>query len=519
MEAALTNLKNIVLSYCIDDNQSRETLINSYTDLAKLLNVSEDATETLNQIFGSFADLDAKWPELFTFCGFDILESTIKLQILFYEQNLTGLLNLSSLIAHKSRPKEIQIQLNAVISFLSSQDESNDIEKLRAKYQAEKEDAYDIFKTILIPYVPSIFQKFATKDLSTGIHEFRYLLKFLDHDISRSHTFLGSNDVFRLFEILRVRKWELKQNAINQIMEFLLSFLSLYEKSAMHSDFKETLFDLIEDVCGNYLNFFGYWASQKSSSTLFSEGLSVLTDHICFKGGLMFPMIFSPLRRLQIFLPIVLQTAKSLPNTFLNVGNHCLNYFTDKFPKIDSPSVLVTRKMHSKDICVCFLDVSGGIFNAKIRSDTLKLFGLFMQKFNKHDYVILLKNVINIYPWDNAKGYLIDLVTKQLLEGFKVNHDLYIEILQEILSLRPLLDYLDSYLAAINLYRTIIAKCSSSGMNEELGLKRLLGDFYKELSILFDLDRTQNKVDLIIWNLQELENLQKVNSKSKINNN
>ncbi|CAG9320100.1 unnamed protein product [Blepharisma stoltei] len=509
MDEALNSFRSLLSEFSQDDNTAKENLINSYTALAYSVKKPEDITEEFILALHQFADLDIAFPQFFGFCGYDILEPTILLQIIAFDNKTEPLGTISNLIGIKSRPKELQIQLNAIASYLRSNSEEHPLEQFSASLQNEREDVLNTFKTVILFYVPYILQNLSNKDLSRSLEEFKYLWNFFDKDINIYNNFLSSESMLQFLNVIKARKIDLKKEAYNQSLNLLLTFAAFYEKAGISQENKEIVIDLIEEICGSYMMIINNWINKETVTQNFSDGLSVLTEEVSCKRAMKFPLILSPLRRLQIFLPIVSASAKSLPNTFLNVTSHCLYHFNEKFGNVASPTLLVPKKVSSEDICVAFLDVAGGMFEAKLRNDILKLFEQFLEKFQRHHYINILKNTIIIYPHDRAKGMLIDYLTKDLTKGFAVGYEKYIEIIKETLALRPLLDYLDSYLAAISLYKILVGKLKDMGMRQDLGVKPLLEEIYKELSTLYDVDRSQHKVGLVLWSIKDAEELDK----------
>lgn len=337
----------------------RMSLVYAFQDYSNSISTSLDIDDHHLAALKTFLALDTSDPVLFSECGLDFLESIIRLQIITSPTVIDTIQEIALKIATNSNAKDLQNELNIVMSYLTSDEDSHPLEILRSEKIKKGEEMHDICKTVITFYIPHLIKRFEPKDLSLCFKNFSTYLSLLESDIANYNAVLGSELMDGIIYEISCRKVQLKRRAFHQTLGFILGLISIYEKSKVFPTHKEMLIDLIQEIYIHFMAVFDHFVRIKPETKNFAEGLAIIAEAASTSRGLKFPLVFSTLRRLQIFVPIACLSASTLPNVFFNLMNHSVKFYTQKFTNSDCIVKLMPKQVDISKIIKAFMDISG----------------------------------------------------------------------------------------------------------------------------------------------------------------
>ena len=473
----------------------RLALVHCFTDFANSVQY-----ELINSELEALQSLCFAGKEFFQESGPELVEGTFRLQLIVGMAMPPQLENLASYIAKYSNPRELQLEMNALLSYLKSDESLHPIEKLKQELLEDQPDAKDIFKSALCFYVPGLIANFKTKHLARGLEDLTPFLEYLEEDLEECYAVLGGIEVNEILEQICNRKIAVRYHCFHECLSFLLFLIGIYEVSSKFSEKKLEIAERISEIY-NFQEIFQHWLKTYPGTEKFQRGLAVLSCFSLEGKALELPLVYSPLKRLQIYLPVVSHSAKLLPDLFLKTLSHCIYYFEGNFKSLKSP-VGKTNKFSTLEICIACLDVSGGNYSKETKRKTFSLFKEFIERFKESHRAKLVKTLIENYRWDKAISLLLDTLCRSFVKT-KRYFCQYTQVLKYTLNLRPLLDYTETYQSSSKFLESILRYSSVKPKELQVPLKTLTEELQKAL----DLKTEEHSLALVVWSLQSVQDL------------
>ncbi|CAG9323094.1 unnamed protein product [Blepharisma stoltei] len=366
----------------------RTSLIYSFQDFANSVNKISELRPRHVQALATFVGFNSIDPTLFSYYGLDFFDSIIRLQIITSPRIINPLQDIAWTIANHTIAKDLQNELNNAIGYLQSKDDSHPLAILRAQNIKKGKNSLDIYKSVISFYIPYLIHNFHENDLAECFQNFDIYINFLETEIEKYHAVLGSATMDSIFEQIMFKKVQLKRNAFHQTLWFLLSLLTLYERAKRFNTHTMILIDMIERIFGDFMTIFDHFIRIKPKSKYFAEGMAIIGEAACMKGLLKFPLVYSPYRRMQIFLPLATISAMTFPNTFYNVFVHSVTYCDNEFSCGGKIIGLMPQLVSFPDIVTAFWNTAEPINEKSKYEKYIALFKKFMERFQKQQVLM-----------------------------------------------------------------------------------------------------------------------------------
>ena len=229
----------------------RIKLAYAFQDLVNTLESSDDISPVLIQCIESLLQLHTIDPSLFSEISPDLLESTIRLQILLAPNFPKALTQLSISLATYSKAIDFQNELSNIMNLLSSNESFHPFEQFR---NSQGPGSKDIFKTVITFYIPILLRMFEDSEVQNGIKKLKDFIDFIKLDLHEYHAALGSELMPEIFQVFCERKVILLKNASQEMLRFLLELLEIYESVGVFSAHEDELIETICEIFGDFLH-------------------------------------------------------------------------------------------------------------------------------------------------------------------------------------------------------------------------------------------------------------------------
>lgn len=298
----------------------RISLVYSFQDLVNTLEKPEDITADIINSIESLIFLHSIDSNLFREISPDLLEPTIRLQILSAPKFPKALSQLSITLATYSKATDFQKELSMIMKLLSSSETSHPFEKFR---ESQGLDSKDIFKTVITFYVPIILRMLDDNEIKQGIHKLMDFVEFIRLELHQFHASLGSELMPEIFQVFFERKHVFLQFGCKEVLVFMLELLEIYETIRLFNGNKIELINTISDIFGDFSQILKLFSGFEL--TLYNP-LTVLAGK-AIKGNIKYltlPLVLSGRWRLQNFAPAA--ALCSYPELRNKILSFCLFY-------------------------------------------------------------------------------------------------------------------------------------------------------------------------------------------------
>lgn len=298
---ALENFQEQISMYRAGDHSEfrRISLVYSFQDLVNTLNNSEDISNSVVASIESLTQLHLIDSALFTEISPDLLEPTIRLQILMAPKFPKALTQLSISLATYSRATDFQKELSNIMTLLNSEESIHPFEQFR---NAQGPGSKDIFKTVVTFYIPIILRMLEDSEIFSGIENLMDFVEFMKSELDEYHAALGSELMPEIFQVLCERKAGLLKYAKGKTLVFMLELLRIYEKIKIFAAQKYELIEAIGEIFGDFSVILKVFNTVNGD---FFDPLAVLAKKV-IKGKhekLALPYVFSGIWRLRLLIP------------------------------------------------------------------------------------------------------------------------------------------------------------------------------------------------------------------------
>ena len=481
----------------------RSLLVDSFQDLISSLKSSEDLTAELTSDIEELLKIQESNPSFLQSSGFDLMEPSVNLYLIAGKQIPQIVKDFAAAIAFNSSPKEILIELNALMTYIKLEHEEQPLEMLKNIGEEQK----DAFKIVITYYLSVIIQRIAEKDLKITMQELYIYIELLNFEPENTSSVLESDVMSSLFQSIASRSEQIKTNALPEAIKFLMKLIVVYENS---NRLLEVKIKVVELLCGLAGNMSGILQCCKGTIdfTEISDALLILSC-MSYKGSvecLQLPFVLSGSSRLQILLLNSVKACGSFPDRFIEVFTHTVNHLEDNL----APEVFANTYTASKytEFFINILDLCGGLLpnnSKKLFWDTLKdIFG----KIENLRKVEVAVNILKEYKWDTAKGMIVDWVCSEVIKG-NIQAKECFDVVDIVVAEEHSLDSIESLQAALKLHRLLNHEQFRLRETDvfQLYTNRLSEKYrkiYKEFSHAYDLNPNVPKLGLLLVDLQVL---------------
>lgn len=449
----------------------RMNLAYAFQDLVKTFtpeNQSE-VTESITYIL----DLQISDSDLMKAIGYDLLETSVKLHLLFGTGSLKILYDFSKTIAFCSNPKEILLQINLLIEvFLSDSDEQG-YEFLRNSGKIEK----NVFKAVMTFYISIIITRIEEKHLKNTMGELKIYIRLLNSDLKNCEV-LGLGIIEELIEGIRTRSLPLKVNAQVETLKFLMNFVVIYIKTSKFEENFEKVVNLVQELFGNLENFLEI-CEKIEKSPEFYEAVLALATRVCTSSSLFkLPMVLSPQKRFQVLLINSIKAAETLSQAYLQVFDHVSEYLPENLT-ISSLFYQNSPYKSPNELFLGLVEACGKLEKNEQKYKSWTIFLSLLEKLENHSKFTVTDYLIGNLQWDKAKSMLLDWVRKQFLSK-KIEGEMVIKLIWKSLESDVFEEFVETLQSA-----TLTYKALSPQLTSEKIVKKLQ-NIYKTLKKLPD---------------------------------
>ena len=482
----------------------RMNLVYAFQDLVNPLKSSDIIPEEIITAVGELLRINSSDLNLMNEIGFDLIETAIKLQILSGTNPHKTIKDLAISIAFQSSPKELLIELNALMTYMKIEGEEQTLDMFKNITTAQK----DIFKTIITFYLSIVIKRIEEKHLKIAMQELYIFNELLEYQIENAHTVLGSDLILELFQIISQRSLLIKINALPETMKFLLKLIVLYQQL---NKFEEHLKEAVKIICqltGDFSQFLKACKDIIDFNSI-SDSILILAYMSC-KGiveEITLPYNLSGIRRLQILLLNSVRGCGSFPELFSFLFKHSVEHLEDKIMlhMLNNPYY----NEGYKEFFFGLLDLCGGMLDNTKKQEFLSFFKEILNKIEDDSKIDAVKSIVKEYKWDMAKGMIIDWVCEWVIKS-KVDLKLCFEVIVQCVEENHSLECVESLQASLKLHKLLInASTKASKIEDNLQYhKSLLETYdkiYKEFSLAFDANAKIPKLGLILQDITEMK--------------
>ena len=475
----------------------RMNLVYAFQDVVNSVNRKKDITAEIESTIQNLLDLETTDPNIMTHIGFDLLEYAIKLQLIYGLPTPKLIKDLSLSIAYKSKPKELLIELNAMMAYMKIPNEEQTIKMFKNMSNKKK----NMFKTIATFYVSIMIQRIEEKHLKNAIQELYIYVELLEYEVETVFSVLGSSLMNQLIESFLNRSLQIKIHANKEISKFVFSVIKIYEKIQRFKEFQIEFLKVFSRIFEDFdkvLNSF--------DENIDCEGILTLAN-LCVSGNDYFclPLVLSATERLRILLLNSIKAYNTFPNLFINVLKHTVYHLEDSvsLSEFDNPYT----KKNFKELFENLLNVCGSLLSNDLKTVCWGLVKELLDKVKNEQKVFLIREIVKDYQWDLAKGMLIDWVCSALIRG-KVEIDECFQLLEDVVIVTEPLELIDTLQAAFKLHKLIKINALQNrvGIKDESTLIEKYESIYKEFSLAYDANPNIPKLGLLIQDIKSLTN-------------
>jgi hypothetical protein len=188
-------------------------------------------------------------PSLFSEISSDLLEPTIRLQILLAPKLAKSLTQLSIHIATHSRALDFQRELGNIIALLKSSENSHPFEIFKNSQGKESKDS---FKTVVTFYVPIILRMVEDEEVLSSMEKMMEVVDFIRFEINEYHAVLGTDIVHEICAVLVEKKNVLKALAKKETLRFLMELLDVYIGIGIFKQYRKEVVNTVVEIFGDF---------------------------------------------------------------------------------------------------------------------------------------------------------------------------------------------------------------------------------------------------------------------------
>lgn len=385
----------------------RMNLAYSFQDL--VASIDKTCTKEAIESIKCILQLQDEDKELIKTIGYDLLETSVKLHILFGTSPDKILFEFSKIIAFESSPKELLIQINTLMVMMKENPDESGFDMFKNIGNEGK----NVFKTVSAFYLSIILRRIDDKFLKTAFQELYLFVDLIKEDIETSQV-LGLGIFLDLLEGIRERSFMIKINASKEVLKFLFDLIIVFESFEKYeSNYEETiklLFEMYGDL--DHITEI-YWKLNNTPSDVF-----VLLSKRLFNPKSIFklPSILSSSKIFQLTLSNSIKSAESYPNQFIQVFNKSVENLDSNI----KPQQLLTLHSPYSWPSQLFLDLihaCGLLPTNQEKLNSWKTFLSLIEKIEKNEKFRLLINLIKKVAWDQARSFLIDWAGEEFTKG------------------------------------------------------------------------------------------------------
>ena len=441
----------------------RMNLAYSFQDL--VASIDKTCTKEAIESIKCILQLQDEDKELIKTIGYDLLETSVKLHILFGTSPDKILFEFSKLIAFESSPKELLIQINTLMVMMKENPEESGFDMFKNIGNEGK----NVFKTVSAFYLSIILRRIEDKFLKTAFQELYLFVDLIKEDIETSQV-LGLGIFIDLLEGIRERSFMIKVNASKEVLKFLFDLVIVFESFEKYEHNYEKTVKLLYEMYGDLDHITEtYWKLNKVPSDAF-----LLLSKRLFNPKSIFklPSILTPSKIFQLTLSNSIKSAESYPNQFIQVLSKSIEDLDSNI----KPNQLLSPHSPYSWPSEMFLDLIHSCGLMPSNEEKLKSWKLFLsliEKIEKNEKFRLLVNLIKKVTWDQARSFLIDLAREEFSKGKMIKAEI-----ERVLSCATCVENLhecsETFHACVVLFKRI-------KNDEELGnsklLERIVGRF------------------------------------------
>jgi hypothetical protein len=425
----------------------RMNLAYAFQDLVASFGVSDGmmVVESVNCIL----ELQKEDPELIKTIGYDLLETSVKLHLLFGTKSDKILFEFSKNIAFYSSPKELLIQLNTLMVVIKENVNETGFEI----FKDISSEGKSVFKTVITFYLSIILRKIEEKFLKTAFQELYLFVEMIQDDLETSQV-LGLGIFLDLLEGLRERSFMIKVNAQKQVLKFLLDLVLVFEKCGKYLKNYEEVLKLLREIFGNFEFLLEvFWKGSFENPEKYSEVFLILSSKVVRLSHFEFPLIFSGCKKFQLLVVNSIKSAERSSSLFLEILENSIEGLEENL-KI---SQIFTSFSFYRKPCEMIVDLLHCCALLPSNDEKLKAWTLFlklMEKFENFEGFQLLCFLIQKVVWDQPRSFLIDWAGKRFFKGLFSVEDV-VRVLNLALCFEVLEENNETLHAAIVLFKRI----------------------------------------------------------------
>lgn len=247
----ISAFKDEILKYKAGDHSEfrRINLVYAFQDIVNSLNSKEDITPEIMQAMDLLVHLHTVDPHLFSGISSDLLEPTIRLQILLAPKLAKALTQLSITIATHSKALDFQNELENIIKLLKSNENNHPFEKFKNQ---QGEESKDSFKTVVTFYVPIILRMVEDCEVQFSMGKMMEVAEFIRYEVREYNAVLGTDIIHEICAALIEKKTVIAQYAQQETLAFLLELLDIYLLIGIFKQYRKEILSTISELFGNF---------------------------------------------------------------------------------------------------------------------------------------------------------------------------------------------------------------------------------------------------------------------------
>lgn len=352
---SLEAFKEEISKYRAGDHSEfrRINLVYAFQDVVNTLHCKEDISHEILATMDQIVQLQTIDPSLFAEICSDLLEPTIRLQILLAPKLTKSLTQLSIAIAEHSKALDFQHELGNIIRMLKSSENSHPFEVFK---NAQGKDSKDNFKTVIAFYVPIILRNVEDHEVRVSMEKMMEVIDLIRFEINSHHTVLGTDIINEICAALLEKRSLFRTLAQKETLKFLFELLDLYMSFNSYKQCRKEVMNTISNLFGDFSLILK--AFNASSLSLYNPLSQIAVKSI---KGQNFPLSLpSPLSgksRLLLLFPVgIMSENRVFQKKLLNYSNfYCEQELdpyklTSNYPQF-SPSFIVNQGLESIILC------------------------------------------------------------------------------------------------------------------------------------------------------------------------
>ena len=247
----ISNFKEEILKYRTGDHSEfrRINLVYAFQDIVNNLHTKDDISPEILQTMDLLVQLHTVDPQLFSNISSDLLEPTIRLQILLAPKLAKALTQLSITIATHSKALEFQNELGNIIKLLKSPENLHPFEQFKHK---QGEESKDSFKTVITFYVPIILRMVEDCEVQFSMGKMMEVVEFIRSEVREYNAVLGTDIIHEICSVLIEKKGVIIQYAQKETLRFLVEMLDVYLLIGIFKQYRKEIVSTISEIFGDF---------------------------------------------------------------------------------------------------------------------------------------------------------------------------------------------------------------------------------------------------------------------------